>query len=470
MLALRPGADLAGGRLPRGQRPAPRLVPQLAARRPRHARPARRTRGLTHGFVVDERRPQDVEVARQHRSSRRTSSRRAAPRSSGCGSAMVDYREEMRARQGDPRARRRGVPQDPQHAALPARRTSTTSTRRRIVVPLEPHAGGRSLRARALRATSAATVLRGLRRATTSRRSSRRSNQFATVDLCAFYADVSKDRLYTFARGVARSGARRRRRCTVIADGLARLLAPILPMTADELWRHLPGRARRVGAPRAISRRTSTRWLDDALVERWERLHRRCATQVNRGARGAAAGQDDRHRARGAGHAHAPAGRRGAAAASTRRAADALHRLGGRAAERAADGAASSRVEVTRGGRREMRALLALRRRRSRPTRGREGLCERCVDAVGDDARAGRPPDAGWRRSASRRGAALPDRDRRAAARASARARHDGVVVALDQLTKAIVRQTLPLYESRASSRDSSTSPTCTTPAPRSVC
>ena len=28
----------------------------------------------------------------------------------------------------------------------------------------------------------------------------------------------------------------------VIADGLVRLLAPILPMTADELWRHLPGK------------------------------------------------------------------------------------------------------------------------------------------------------------------------------------------------------------------------------------
>ena len=27
----------------------------------------------------------------------------------------------------------------------------------------------------------------------------------------------------------------------LICDGLARLLAPILPVTADELWRHLPG-------------------------------------------------------------------------------------------------------------------------------------------------------------------------------------------------------------------------------------
>jgi isoleucyl-tRNA synthetase len=66
-------------------------------------------------------------------------------------------------------------------------------------------------------------------------------NQFATVDLSAFYADVSKDRLYTFA---ADSVERRSGQTAMfeIADGLVRLLAPILSVTADELWRHLPGR------------------------------------------------------------------------------------------------------------------------------------------------------------------------------------------------------------------------------------
>ena len=67
-------------------------------------------------------------------------------------------------------------------------------------------------------------------------------NQFLTVDLSAFYADVSKDRLYTFAS----SSFERRSAQTamfVMADGLARLLAPILPVTADELWTYLPGAA-----------------------------------------------------------------------------------------------------------------------------------------------------------------------------------------------------------------------------------
>jgi isoleucyl-tRNA synthetase len=65
-------------------------------------------------------------------------------------------------------------------------------------------------------------------------------NSLATVDLSAFYIDVTKDRMYTFG---ARSAGRRAAQTVmyVIADGLARLLAPILPVTADEIWHFLPG-------------------------------------------------------------------------------------------------------------------------------------------------------------------------------------------------------------------------------------
>ena len=59
-------------------------------------------------------------------------------------------------------------------------------------------------------------------------------NTFTTVDLSAFYADVSKDRLYTFA---ARSRERRSAPTAmyIMADGLTRLMAPILSFTADEI-------------------------------------------------------------------------------------------------------------------------------------------------------------------------------------------------------------------------------------------
>ncbi|MGB6160160.1 MAG: isoleucine--tRNA ligase [Acidobacteriaceae bacterium] len=64
-------------------------------------------------------------------------------------------------------------------------------------------------------------------------------NEFCIVDLSAFYLDVLKDRLYTFApKGIERRSAQ-----TVlwrITEALVRLVAPILTFTADEVWQHLP--------------------------------------------------------------------------------------------------------------------------------------------------------------------------------------------------------------------------------------
>src|SRR5262245_58439978 len=66
-------------------------------------------------------------------------------------------------------------------------------------------------------------------------------NTLATVDLSAFYVDVTKDRMYTLG---AKSHERRSTQTVMylISEGLARLLAPILPVTSDQLWQHLPGR------------------------------------------------------------------------------------------------------------------------------------------------------------------------------------------------------------------------------------
>jgi len=63
---------------------------------------------------------------------------------------------------------------------------------------------------------------------------------FCTVDLSATYFDILKDRLYTAG---ARSRARRSAQTALyrIAHVLARLTAPILCYTSDEVWEHLPG-------------------------------------------------------------------------------------------------------------------------------------------------------------------------------------------------------------------------------------
>ncbi len=62
---------------------------------------------------------------------------------------------------------------------------------------------------------------------------------FATVTLSARYFDIIKDRLYTYA---PKNKARRSAQTALyrIVDALARLLAPILVFTADEVWEHIP--------------------------------------------------------------------------------------------------------------------------------------------------------------------------------------------------------------------------------------
>jgi isoleucyl-tRNA synthetase len=95
-------------------------------------------------------------------------------------------------------------------------------------------------------------------------------NTLLTVDLSAFYLDVSKDRLYTVG---TRSLARRSAQTAIfrMADGLTRLIAPILPVTADELWAVLPGR--RLESVHLATFPAEVEDLqDEALTGRWARL------------------------------------------------------------------------------------------------------------------------------------------------------------------------------------------------------
>jgi isoleucyl-tRNA synthetase len=90
-----------------------------------------------------------------------------------------------------------------------------------------------------------------------------------TVDLSAFYVDVTKDRMYTLG------AASRQRRSTqtamyLICDGLARLLAPILPVTADDLWRYLPGS--RAESVHLEAFQPVDGFTDREVADAWERL------------------------------------------------------------------------------------------------------------------------------------------------------------------------------------------------------
>ncbi len=99
-------------------------------------------------------------------------------------------------------------------------------------------------------------------------------HDFIVVDLSAFYFDVLKDRLYTFAR---RNKSRRSAQTAMyhITSALLRLAAPILVFTAEEIWKHFP---RVSGDPESIHMTLFPAQLelapqvDDRKRENWESL------------------------------------------------------------------------------------------------------------------------------------------------------------------------------------------------------
>ena len=100
-------------------------------------------------------------------------------------------------------------------------------------------------------------------------------HRFSTVTLSALYLDVLKDRLYT-----SPPDSRERRSAQtamrIILDALARLMAPILCFTAEEVWQARQGR--KAGDPIEESVHTlqfpeaAATPADEELDRRWERL------------------------------------------------------------------------------------------------------------------------------------------------------------------------------------------------------
>jgi len=107
-------------------------------------------------------------------------------------------------------------------------------------------------------------------------------NEFCAVEMSAFYLDMLKDRLYT-TPAISRDRRSAQTALYALAHGLARLLAPILSHTAEEIWQHLPGRQavvqgsiqeREPSVQLAPWPRPDARWRDDELGRRWEQILR----------------------------------------------------------------------------------------------------------------------------------------------------------------------------------------------------
>ncbi len=95
---------------------------------------------------------------------------------------------------------------------------------------------------------------------------------FCAVDMSAIYLDVLKDRLYTFCK----DSPLRRGSQTVLFDvlvALTKLIAPILSVTADEIWDSLPESQREAPSVHLTSfPQADPRYKNAELEKRWERL------------------------------------------------------------------------------------------------------------------------------------------------------------------------------------------------------
>ncbi len=96
--------------------------------------------------------------------------------------------------------------------------------------------------------------------------------QYCSVDLSSFYLDVLKDRLYAERR----DGAERRAARFVmhrLFDALTRLLAPIIPHTAEELWGFLPESPDKPASVHlALFPEPDPTWDDPERDRLWDRL------------------------------------------------------------------------------------------------------------------------------------------------------------------------------------------------------
>ena len=98
-------------------------------------------------------------------------------------------------------------------------------------------------------------------------------HNFCVVDMSSFYLDIIKDRLYTEEA----SGLKRRSAQSAmyrILDTLARLLAPVLAYTTEEIWSYLPHLTSHDTESVLFNSMPEydAQLVDDALAEKWDKV------------------------------------------------------------------------------------------------------------------------------------------------------------------------------------------------------
>ena len=99
-------------------------------------------------------------------------------------------------------------------------------------------------------------------------------NDFCVVELSSFYLDILKDRLYCEeAKGLRRRSAQTA--LFLILDAMAKLFAPILAFTCDEIWQSMPHRSSddsRNVLLNQMPQDFAAYALEDEAMEKWDTI------------------------------------------------------------------------------------------------------------------------------------------------------------------------------------------------------
>jgi isoleucyl-tRNA synthetase len=96
-------------------------------------------------------------------------------------------------------------------------------------------------------------------------------SQFIVVELSATYVDVARDRLYCSAEKSLERRAAQTALFTIL-DALVRMLAPLIPFTAEEVYSYLPGKNEL--SVHLLTLNDLSSWHDAELVSQWVPLLR----------------------------------------------------------------------------------------------------------------------------------------------------------------------------------------------------
>jgi isoleucyl-tRNA synthetase len=94
--------------------------------------------------------------------------------------------------------------------------------------------------------------------------------RFCVIDMSSFYLDILKDRLYTFSSDSPERRASQKVIYNILVS-LAKMLAPILSFTAEEIWQHIPGEKEESVFLSSFPE-AREEFIDDELEKRWKAL------------------------------------------------------------------------------------------------------------------------------------------------------------------------------------------------------